>query len=327
LTNRAVAWNSVFAVSLLLSALFGYLAVRNVEWAATWNALENSNYWWIVPTLALLAGWTLLRAIRWQWLFRGDARPPLTAVTKATLLGLFFNNILPARAGEAARVVALRSYAGVSAAESAATIVVERLFDVFGLFALLLVLSPWLPRVSWLRAAALIALAAIGLALVLVGFAAFVDRRPMRRNRFGGIFTSLVDGLAAVRRPGQAAIALGLTLCSWLVLGVAFWFLALSFHFGLSPLAGILVAVGVGLSFLIPAAPAGVGVFEAAGLAAVGAYGIGSSRALAYVLVLHAVNLVPFLIAGAVVLTVSAPNRRVAPAVERVRTPSSIESP
>jgi uncharacterized membrane protein YbhN (UPF0104 family) len=102
LTNRAAAWNSVFAVSLLLSALFGYLAVRNVEWTATWNALEHCNYWWIVPTLALLGMWTLVRAIRWQWLLRSDARPPLTAVIKATRLGLFFNNILPARAGEAA---------------------------------------------------------------------------------------------------------------------------------------------------------------------------------------------------------------------------------
>ena len=71
-----------------------------------------------------------------------------------------------------------------------------------------------------------------------------------------------------------------------------------------------LAAIAAGLSFLIPAAPGGLGVFEAAGLAGAAAYGIGSSHALAYVLVLHAVSLFPFLVAGAVVLVLSAPRRR-----------------
>ena len=34
-------------------------------------------------------------------------RPPLREVTRALLVGYFFNNILPMRAGEAARVISL----------------------------------------------------------------------------------------------------------------------------------------------------------------------------------------------------------------------------
>jgi uncharacterized protein (TIRG00374 family) len=294
--------------TLLVSALFGYLAVRNVEWTSTWRALGRTNYWWLIPTLAMLAVWTLIRAVRWQSFFRHDARPDLGAVTKATLLGLFFNNILPARAGEAARVVALRSYSGTRVAESSGTVVVERLFDVLGLFILLFFFSPWFPRVTWLHAATLVALAPIGLVLVLVALAPKLERHAVRSNhRFAPQLASLVHGLAAIRRPGQAAIAMAWTLASWVVLGVACWFLGMGFHLDLSLLAGMLVAISVGLSFLIPAAPAGLGVFEAAGLAAAAAYGISSSRALAYVLVLHAVNVVPFLVAGLVVLGASAP--------------------
>jgi hypothetical protein len=47
-------------------------------------------------------------------------------LAKATSTGLFFNSILPARAGEAARVIAPRSYTGTSLAETDATVVVER---------------------------------------------------------------------------------------------------------------------------------------------------------------------------------------------------------
>jgi uncharacterized membrane protein YbhN (UPF0104 family) len=272
---------------------------------------------WLVPALVGLAVWTLIRALRWRALFRSEQRPALGSVTKATILGLFFNNILPARAGEAARIVAIRSYAGVPVAESAATIVVERIFDVLGLLALLFVFVPWFPHVTWLHAATLAAAAAIGLALVLAAVAAHLERRQLRSERFAHLKDSLVHGFAAVRRPRQAAVALGWTLASWLVLGAAFWFVAIGFRLHLSPLAGVLVAIAVGLSFLVPAAPAGLGVFEAAGLAATSAYGVPASRAVAYILVLHALNLVPFLIAGLFLLARGAPGLRSRLALKR----------
>ena len=59
--------------------------------------------------------------------------------------------------------MALRYYAGVSLAESTATIVVERVFDVLSLLLLLLVTAPWLPHVAWLRTAA-----ALGVALFVL---------------------------------------------------------------------------------------------------------------------------------------------------------------
>ena len=70
-----------------------------------------------------------LRAVRWQALFRPGRRPPLGMVGKATVLGYFFNSILPVRAGEAARIVALKHYAGTSRAEATGTVVVERVLD------------------------------------------------------------------------------------------------------------------------------------------------------------------------------------------------------
>ena len=85
-----------------------------------------------------------------------------------------------------------------------------------------------------------------------------------------------------------------------------------------------LVSIAVGLSFAVPAAPAGLGVFEAAGLAATSAYGVPASRALAYVLVLHALNVVPFLAAGAIVLARWIPRRRERLPIEEPPTPSSI---
>jgi uncharacterized membrane protein YbhN (UPF0104 family) len=93
------------------------------------------------------------------------------------------------------------------------------------------------------------------------------------------------------------------------VLGLAFWFLMIGFRLHLSPWAGVLASIAVGLSFVVPAAPAGIGVFEAAGLAVMSAYGIPSSRGLAYVLVLHALNTVPFLLVGLGIIVWGLPGR------------------
>jgi uncharacterized membrane protein YbhN (UPF0104 family) len=66
--------------------------------------------------------------------------------------------------------------------------------------------------------------------------------------------------------------------------------------------AGILVLVTTTLSLVIPSLPAGIGVFEAALLVGMGPYGVDDSLALLYAVVLHALNFVPYVVAGYIVL-------------------------
>jgi hypothetical protein len=113
---------------------------------------------------------------------------------------------------------------------------------------------------------------------------------------------NVVHGFVIARRPRQAVVASIWTIASWVLVGLSFWLLMKAFHLGLSPLAGIVTAIATGLAFVIPAAPASVGVFEAAGLAVTDAYGISRSHALAYVVTLHALNFLPFFAAGLVIL-------------------------
>jgi len=56
------------------------------------------------------------------------------------------------------------------------------------------------------------------------------------------------------------------------------------------------------MSLVLPSSPGAVGVFEAAALVGLKAYGIDKADALSFALVLHAVNFFPYVLAGAVVL-------------------------
>jgi uncharacterized protein (TIRG00374 family) len=300
---------------LAISALFAYLAVRNVSWSSVWRALRESNYWWLLPGLAVLAVAILARALRWRYLFARETRPGVWPVTSALIVGLLFNNILPARAGEAARVVALNQHAGTSRAEAAATVVIERAYDVLLLLVLLFVGLPWLPHVTWLRAAAILA---IGVTVALVGAAvalAVWGERPLRfvlrpvarlpflhAERLEHAAANLGKGFAAVRQPRLVLGAIAWTTASWLLLALSSWFVLLGFPIRHSFGEAVLVVIAVNLGMILPSSPAAVGVWEKTALVALGAYGISDSAALPYALVLHAVNVVPTLVVGFPVL-------------------------
>ena len=163
-----------------------------------------------------------------------------------------------ARAGEAARTIALNRSSGTSVAECVATIFVERAWDVLSLVLLLFLMLPALPHVIWLRGAAV--LAAVLLAVVAV--IAFVvirwGERPLRTlmrplRWFPFIPPALVDeapaqfvqGLAGLVRARIAGISFLWTTLSWIVLGVAYWLVMVAFDLGLPPLAGELVVIAL----------------------------------------------------------------------------------
>jgi hypothetical protein len=286
-----------------------------VELNEVWRSLRSSNYWWLLPAFGGLVVFVVLRSIRWRYLFVAQTRPSLWPVTEATLIGQFFNSVLPARAGELARVVALNLRAGTSRAETLSTVVVERAFDVLALLVLLFVGLPWFPDVTWLRTAAWLAVGlGLALALTAVALALYGERpvhfllRPLARlpflstRRVELAALNLTQGLAGLRRTHLGLGAFALTTASWLVLAVTYWLVLLCFDLGLSPGAALLVVIATGLSLVLPSGPAALGVFEAATVVALGAYGVSESKALSYALVLHALIVVPFIAAGGVVL-------------------------
>ena len=317
----------LIVLGLIVSATFGYLAVRDVKPSETWQALVSTQYVWLVPGTLLFVLAFLVRAVRWQSLFAPARRPALRPVVESLFVGYLANNLLPARAGEAARVVALNKLARTSVAETTATILIERAYDVLSLLLLLFVMLPWLPHIAWLQTAGMLALVVL---LVLGALAAVFIRyrerplrfavRPLGRLPFipqesvARAPANFLHGLAGLLNARVGLIAFGLTTFSWIVLGVSFWCVMEAFHLGLSPLAGLLVVIGIGLAMILPSSPAALGVFEGATVLVLSAYSIDNSEALSYALVLHAMNFFPFIVVGLVVLAVRR-MRRVPPNV------------
>ena len=308
--RRGVSGWAHAIAGLAISVGFGWLAIRGVSWHAVRVSLGEIRPGWLAAALLLLAVAVWMRAERWRALFARGRRPPRRAVFWSLNIGYLFNNLLPARAGEAARVVALRREAGVPAARGAASVLVERVFDIAALAALMLSAAPLLGSSRAARATEWTSAALVVLAGLLLGAAGSARVRgrlaaAAGRVRFGrgplarAAAAELGEGARALRDPGMAARVAAWSIASWVVLAASYYAVLRSLGTPSPARAAVLALVVTNLVQVIPASAASLGVFEAAGRAAVAAYGAAPAAAVSAAVVLHAVNTIPLILLGA----------------------------
>jgi phosphatidylinositol alpha-mannosyltransferase len=231
---------------------------------------------------------------------------------QGTFIGVLMSATLPARLGEPARALIVARRLG--RARDTLPVVLGTMVSqtLLNLLALILLGIGMFSSVdllnghhSTLVAAALAplgALLAVLLAPLLIPHAAVRSKRA--REIALGIRRALArirDGLRVFGHPRQAAIATMLQLGAWGLQWMSCWLLlmglGLDTRVGLGGAAAVLFAVNV--TAVVPATPANVGVFQAACAAVlVGAYHVSGANALAFGIVLQAVELATALLMG-----------------------------
>jgi hypothetical protein len=293
-----------------ISIVFGWLAVRGLNFHEVRTAVGDASPIWILAAIgAALLGVTM-RSERWRALFPRESRPGAVPTFWATQVGLLANNVLPIRAGELVRVLALSREAGLRRTAVLATVGVERVFDLAVIAVLQLAVAPLLPSADVTRRFTLLAAAILAVTAVLVVVLAIAPvrrkagtllmRLPMLRTRGGVVIDSLRTGLAALRDRQLAAVALLWTLASWIVLALSAWCVLKAFDLNLPWHAALFLMIAVTFAQAVPASAGSVGVFELAARSALVAYGVPPAVALSAGLVLHAISALPFIALGAV---------------------------
>ena len=142
-------------------------------------------------------------------------------------------------------------------------------------------------------------------ALVLAGprLLALAQRsRSERIGRWANVLARLLNlarqGLRVFGRPRFGVSAIALQLLAWTLQWLSCYtvILALGLDADITAAAAILLAVNV--SAILPATPSNVGVFQAACLVVLSAYGVGTAAAVAYGIILQAVEVLTALALG-----------------------------
>ena len=299
------------AVALAIGVLLLALAVRQVDWAAVAAAVAHVSLGWLA--LGLLAGVAaqVMTAVRWRVLVNAGDQISLADAFDFMMIGALAGLVLPSRLGDVARAIAAGRYHSLSASRLLGTILVEKLFDVIMLLGFGVALAVLMAIPSRVQGALITLLvAAVTLSAVLwmgeagpLGLVArWLGRLPGRASRVVPIFQRFVDGISAVRAQGRVAPALVAACLVWICAAAAARFNMAAFGIAAPWYASAFVAVVVNLGGVIPAPPAGIGVYHYLAALALAPWVADSSTAFAFALVTHALSVMLVLALGSVSL-------------------------
>ena len=303
------------ALALVLAGLVVY-ALSRLNLGRVGHALITATPGWIALALALMALSLLLRSVSWLQALRAalpDTPVGWLAVARATMIGVMASAVVPGRIGEPTRIVVLsRRLPGSQ--RRLLPIVTGTVFSqtLINLLALAILASLTFSSISIFhgRYAAILGVAAIPLAvcaLVLLGplLLRLAAGAPSLKVRLGAIAIARLlglarQGLAVFVTPRHGIASVTAQLLAWALQLFACYAvvraLGLPAHPTLIAAAAVLLAVNV--SAILPATPSNVGVFQAACLVVLAAYGVGAGEAIAYGIVLQAVEVLTALALG-----------------------------
>jgi uncharacterized protein (TIRG00374 family) len=123
-------------------------------------------------------------------------------------------------------------------------------------------------------------------------------------EKFDDLLTSFADGLSAISSAERLLILMILTSVIWITEATFIWGLAGALGMTITLKSAIVASAVLGLGFMIPAAPGGLGTYELFGTEAFKIAGLTASSALALTVVIHAWVFVANVVAGLALLGV-----------------------
>jgi uncharacterized protein (TIRG00374 family) len=299
------------ALGLGLSAVLIWLSVRTLDVAGRGARARRRELAVVRADLPGDAAGVLDRALRWGWLLRSIKPIGVPSLFSATMIGFMANNLLPARLGELVRPWALGTRERVSRSSVFATVIVERVVDMFCILVFLglaLLLHPAPPVIRNAGFGALV----VNLAL-LVGLVA-IERNPAQADRLAAwcashlppavgpqvarLLRNFAAGLGVFRHgPGLAWIA----AYSLLIFGVTALGLAIcmaAFRLDVPWYAGIVMLVVTSFGILVAPTPGYLGAIQYACVLGLSLFGIDRTTAFSFSLYYHLTQFLPTTLVG-----------------------------
>ena len=304
-TPLAVARRALLLLVAAAALAGSVVALDRIGVDAILTSLWRAAPVWVLLALGVMGSSMILRALAWHAILSAalpDTRVRRADALQGTMIGVLMSATLPARLGEPSRALVVARRLG-RARETfpvvLGTIVSQTLLNVVALVLLGVTMLSTVDEFTNNRAlvgvtiAPLIALLCVIVAPALLrAGGAEAARRRLAQVR---------AGLRVFGRPRLGAAATGLQLSAWGLQAVSCWLLLVALGLddraGFAEAAAVLFAVNV--TAVIPVVPSNLGVFQAACVVVLGASGVGYADALAYGIILQAVEIATAVAMGA----------------------------
>jgi glycosyltransferase 2 family protein len=320
-------------LGLAFTAAALWWAMRGIDLGLLGHTLATAQWQWLLLSLPLYLVGYWSRARRVSQLLAPIKKVPTSRILPPLVIGFLFNNVLPARLGEFVFAWLLGKREGISRTASFAVVVLSRILDgitivaffLFGLFAFLQVGGDGggetleVAGMLFSREELLgkVYLAGIGGAILfgLVSAACFalIAWRDLASRLAGRVLTVLprrfseaglgaldrfIRGLDILKDPGRLFGVFLFNFVPWGLELFTYYFGARVFGLELTLRESALIMGMTNLAMLVPSGPGGLGLFELGGMMVMALLGVEKTVALAYIVMVHAIILLPINVWG-----------------------------
>ena len=280
MVGNAVSLKDIFSavirgswLHLVLAAALGVVLLAGIfslaGFSQVFSILSTISPEFLVLSGIMLLSAFILRTWRWSVLLRASGyRVHADNAFKCIMFGWLINYLLPARIGDIARAITLKTTESTPLSVGLSTIVIERAMD---MLVLAVMLSAAILLVLNNPAMFDIAMATLAVAVGLVILLAIVYKYDhIVVAKLGKYFKTLGNSLTHFKKslvnlsgnPMAIVLCLILTFPVWLLEASSIYFAAMSIHFPLSMTISVVAGIVAFIVQAIPTTPGGIGVHE-----------------------------------------------------------------
>lgn len=299
------------AFGLGLSAVLIWLSVRSLDPGEVLRALAGANWLWFVPICGLTLLAFYIRAVRWGWLLKSVKAVPVSSLYSATMIGFMANNLLPARVGELVRPWALGASEKISRSSVFATVIVERVVDMFCILVFLGVVLLLHPAPPVIQKAGL---GALGVNLLVLVALVLIERNPAQADRLAewcartlppaigrrvaSLLRNFARGLGVLRYgPGLFWVTV-YSLLLFLVTALGLAACMAAFALEVPWYAGLVMLVVTSFGIMVAPTPGYLGAIQYACVLGLSLFGIERTIAFSFSLYYHLTQFLPITLVG-----------------------------
>jgi uncharacterized protein (TIRG00374 family) len=275
-----------------------------------WSSLQQADLTPLLAALVLNVPVIWLRALRAQLIVRHlHYRVPMRSMLPIQLVGQTSSTITPAASGDYVRAYLWRSSNGVPVRVGAAVVTFERLYSLFLLIAVsvLLILFPRHGLIGWILVAVGLVLATFAPVLfellpkALEQWALAKLGRARFMNRFQEGAAVMVDQFRnLMKAPLVLAWTSALTILNFIVMGAQLWFVMMALAHRVPITQAVAANSTSQVAGIISTLPFGIGSQDAILVTVFAGYGVTIALAASAAVLLRATTTLPMALAGLV---------------------------
>jgi uncharacterized protein (TIRG00374 family) len=284
-------------LGIIIAALLGILILAFLftltGFSVIFSILKNVSWYWILfCCIALLLAFAI-RTWRWSVLLRSAGHVyPRDMLFKCLMFSWFLNYLIPARLGDIARGVALKTTSDAPLGMTLSTIVIERIFDMVTLVLLLGIASLFFYNPSFvyieIGAVAIIVVMFCSLLIVFKYGETIIQFFEYRIPSLRESINLLNEGLINISKNPEAMVScFFLSFMVWLLELSSIFFAARSVGYDLTFINAIIAGVVAFMVLALPLTPASLGVYEATITGVLMLFSVPSSIGMSIALVDH----------------------------------------